>query len=75
MEDTVRALLAGLATLPIVVFPDWDAVATDKSISFCLLHCDAIVAGFGAVLKQKQRDGWIRPIIYTRRVTLGNEQN
>ena len=26
MEDTVRALLAELATSPILVFPDWDAV-------------------------------------------------
>ena len=28
MEDTVRALLAELAALPILVFPDWDAVMT-----------------------------------------------
>ena len=39
MEDTVRALLAELATPPILVFPDRDAVI-DTSRPF-RLHCDA----------------------------------
>ena len=43
--DTVRALLAEDATLPILVSPDWDTV-NDKSIPF-RVHCDASEAGFG----------------------------
>ena len=60
MEDTVRALLAELATPPILVFPDWDAVV-DTSRPF-RLHCDASTAGLGATLGQEQPDGSIRPI-------------
>ena len=73
MEDTVRALLAELATLPILVFPDWDAVI-DTSRSF-RLHYDASTAGLGATLEQEQPGGSIRPIVYTSRATLDNEQN
>ena len=49
MEDTVRALLAELATPPILVFPDWDAVV-DTSRPF-RLHCDVSTAGLGATLE------------------------
>ena len=73
MEDTVRTLLAELATPPILVFPDWHAV-TDKSRPF-RLHCDASTAGFGATLEQEQCEGSIRPIAYISRSTLANEQN
>ena len=73
MEDTIRALLPELATPPILVFPDWDAV-TDKSRPF-RLHCDASKAGCGSILEQEQRDGSIRPIVYISRATLANEQN
>ena len=52
MEDTVRALLAKLAALPILVFPDWDAVI-DTTRPFHL-HCDASTAGLGATLEQEQ---------------------
>ena len=60
MEHTIRALLTGLVTPPIYVFPDWDAV-TDKSRHF-RLHCDARMTGFGATLDEEQRDGSIRPM-------------
>ena len=73
MEDTIRALLVELATPPILIFPDWDAV-TDKSRPF-RLHRDARTAGFGATLEQEQHDGSIRPIVYISRGTLTNEQN
>ena len=73
MEDTVRALLAELAAPPILVFPDWDAVI-DTSRPF-RLHCDASTADLGATLEQEQPDGSIRPIVYTSRATLDNEQN
>ena len=73
MEDTVRALLAELATPPILVVPDWDAVV-DTSRPF-RLHCDANTAGLGATLEQEQSDGSIRPIVYISRATLDNEQN
>ena len=72
MEDTIRTLLAELATPPILVFHDWDAV-TDKSRPLGI-HCDASTAGFGATLEQEQRDGSIRPIVYISRATLANEQ-
>ena len=73
MEDTVRALLAELATPPILVFLDWDAVV-DTSRPF-RLHCDASTAGLGATLEQEQPDGSIRPIVNISRATLDNEQN
>ena len=73
MEDTVRALLAELATPPILVLPNWDAVV-DTSRPFGL-HCDASTAGLGATLEQEQPDGSIRPIVYIIRATLDNEQN
>ena len=73
MEEAVRALLAGLAAPPILVFPDWDAVI-DKSRPF-RLHCDASTDGLGATLEQEQPDGSIRPIVYISRATLANERS
>ena len=73
MEDAVRALLAKFTTSPILVFPDWHAVIdTSRRLR---LHCDANTAGLGATLEQEQPDGSIRPIVYTSRATLDNEQN
>ena len=72
MEDTVRALLAELATPPILVFPDWDAI-TDTSRPF-RLHCNASTASLGVNLEQEQPDGSIRPIVYITQATLDNEQ-
>ena len=64
MEEIVRTLLAELATPPILVFPDWDAVV-DKSRPF-RIHCDASTDGLGATLEQEQPDGSIRPIAYIK---------
>ena len=72
-EDTARALLAELATPPILIFPDWDAIV-DTSRPF-RLHCDASTAGLGATLEQEQPDGSVRPIVYISRATLDHEQN
>ena len=73
IEDTVRTLLAELAALPILGFPDWDAVIdTSRPLR---LHCDASTGGLGATLEKEQPDGSIRPIVYISRATLDNEQN
>lgn len=71
MEDTVRALLAELAALPILLFPDWDAV-TDKSPLFHL-HCDASTSCFGVTLEKEQRDGSVRLNVYISQATLAYE--
>lgn len=73
MESIVRELLADLAKPPILVFPDWDAVA-DGSRPL-LLCCDASTDGLGAVLEQKQQDGTIKPIVFISRATLSAERN
>ena len=62
MEDTVRALLAELAALPILAFPDWDAVMTRLGPS-------------ASIATPVPPDGSIRPIVYISRATLNNEQN
>ena len=49
METIMRELLAELSTLPVLVYPNWDAV-TDNTRPF-LLCCDASVDGFGATLE------------------------
>ena len=51
IEVTVHEILAELATPPIVVFPDWDAVA-DGPRSFHV-YCDACIDGFCAALEQQ----------------------
>ena len=73
MEIIVRELLAELSAPPVLVYPDWDAVA-DNSRPF-LLYCDASVDGFGATLEQEQKDASIRPIVYISRATLDNERH
>ena len=62
-----------LTTPPVLVFPDWDAVA-DGSRPFHV-YCDACVNGFGAALEQEQTDGSIKPIAYISRATLGSERH
>ena len=51
MEVVVGEILAELAAPPILVFPDWDAVA-DGSRPFHV-YCDACIDGFGAALEQE----------------------
>ena len=46
METIVGDILSELAKLPILVYPDWDAVA-DNSRPF-RLYCNASRDGFGA---------------------------
>ena len=73
MEVIVRGILHKLATLPILVNPDWDAVA-DNSSPF-RLHWDAIIDGFGATLEQEQPDGSVDSIVFISRTTLDNERS
>ena len=49
MEKLVREILAEVATPPILVFSNWDAVA-DGSRPFHV-YCDACIDGFGAALE------------------------
>ena len=65
--------MAELATPPILVFPNWDAVA-DGSRPFHV-YCDACIDGFGAALEQEQGDGSIKPIAYISRDTLDSEKH
>ena len=67
IEKLMLQILAELATPPILVFPNWDAVA-DGSRPFHV-NCDACIDGFGAALEQKQEDGSIKPIAYISRAT------
>lgn len=62
------SLFAELSSAPILVFPDWDAVAAG-SCPF-RIYCDARVAGFGATLEQEQLDGTVHPIVEIRRATI-----
>ena len=51
MGKLVPEILAELVTPPILVFPNWDAVA-DGSRPFHV-YCDACIDGFGAALEQE----------------------
>ncbi len=73
MVTTVRDILGELSKPPILVYPDWDAVA-DNSRPF-RLYCDASLDGFGATLEQEQPDGSVRPILYISRATLDSERS
>ena len=69
----MREILAELANPPILVLPDWDAVA-DGSRPFHV-YCEACIDGFGAALEQEQTDGSVRPIDYISRATLNSERH
>ena len=73
METIVRTLLEELSAPPVLVYPDWDAIA-DNSRPF-LFYCDTSVDGFGATFEQEQRDGSIRPIFFISRATLESERH
>ena len=68
METIVRDLLAELATPPILVFPDWDAV--EDGSRPLLLCCDASTDGLGAALEQEQPHGTVKPFVCIGRATL-----
>ena len=59
-------LKAACLQVPILAFPDFDKPF--------LLEMDASGRGLGAVLSQKQADGWYHPIAYASRVTNETEQ-
>ena len=72
MEKLVREILVELTTPPVLVFPDWDAVADGTSPFH--VYCDACIDGFGAALEQEQTDGSIKPIAYISRATLDSKR-
>ena len=59
-------LKAACLQVPILAFPDFDKPF--------LLETDASGRGLGAVLSQKQADGWYHPIAYASRVMNETEQ-
>ena len=73
MEATARQILHDLATHPVLVSPNWDAVA-DNSRPF-RLYCDASRNGFGATLEQERPDGSVRSILFIRHATLDSERS
>lgn len=74
MEIDHRAESDGkLPAPPVLVHPDWEAVA-DNSRPF-LLYCDASIDDSGATLEQEQKDGSIRPIVFISRATLEPERH
>ena len=73
VEVIVRQILGELAAPPILVFPDWDAVAVG-SHPF-RVYCDACIDGCGAALEQKQLAGSVRPGAYISRASLDSERH
>ena len=73
MEKLVGKILVELATPPILVFPNWDAVA-DGSLPFHVCG-DAFIDGFGVTLEQDHEDGSIKYIAYISRATLDSERH
>ena len=63
-------IIAELAALPILFFPDWGAVADGSRPLH--VYCDACSDGFGAVLEQDQPNG---SVAYTSRATLDSERH
>ena len=64
--ETFDHLKAACLQAPILAFPDFDKPF--------LLETDASRRGLGAVLSQKQADGWYHPIAYANRVMNETEQ-
>ena len=73
METIVRTLLEELSAPPVLVYPDWDAVADDSRPY--LLYYNASVDGFGGTLEQEQTDGSILPVVFISRATLESERH
>ena len=72
MKAIIRQLLHDLATPPILVYPDWDAV--DNNSRPFRLYSDASRDG-GATLEQEESDGSVRPIVFISRATLDKERS
>ena len=73
MEATISAILHDFTGPPILVYPDWDAVA--DNVRPFRLYCDASLDGFGAILEQEHPDSSIRPILCISRATLDPERS
>ena len=73
IEKLVREILVELATPPILVFPNWDAVAAGSRPFH--VYCDACIDRFGAAHGQEQEDGSMKPIPYISRTTLDSERH
>ena len=69
----MREILAELTTPPVLVCPDWDAVADGTRLFH--VYCDACIDGFGAALEKEQTGGSMKPIAYTSRATLDSERH
>ena len=69
MEVIVRDIMKGLATHPILVFPEWDAVADTFR-----LHCNASIDGFGAMLDQDPPGTSKRHIVFINHTNYDNER-
>lgn len=72
MEMVTRNILAKMATPPILVFPNWDAVAEGSHLFH--VYCDAGIRGLGAALVQERSDGSMKPSTYISRATLDSER-
>ena len=70
MEVIVREILAELAIPPILIFPDWAALA-DGYRPFCV-YCDACIDYFGCA-QQEHPDDSVRSIAYISRATLDSD--
>ena len=70
MEVIVRVFMNGLATHPILVFPEWDAVADD--FRHFRLYCNASIDGFSAILDQDPLGASIRHIVFINHITYHN---
>ena len=65
-QEAFDCLKAVCLQAPILAFPDFDKPF--------LLETDASGKGLGAVLSQKQSDGWYHPIAYASRIMTETEQ-
>ena len=65
-RESFDRLKAACLQAPILAFPDFNKP--------CLLEMDSSGRGLGAVLSQKQADGWYHPIAYASRVMNETEQ-
>ena len=59
MEEVVRVLKEKISSAPVLVFPGFDKPF--------LLETDASKEGLGAVLSQKQDDGYYHPVAFGSR--------
>lgn len=69
----VRVLLAGLATLPLLAFPDWDAL--DDKLRPFHLYSDASTNGLDTTLEGEYPDGSNAPIGYITHTTVNNDRH